>query len=137
MAYKGYLLKVGDFEILAEKYIQASSYSVLYSVTDIDSYRNANGELIRTALTHRVPKIEFSTVTNMSNIEFADFMSNIRRNYVIPEERKVQVDCYIPEIDNYITTFAYMPDITPKINRIDENKNIIYYDSIRISFIGY
>lgn len=137
MAYKGYLLKVGDFEISPETVIQASSYSVLYSVTDIDSYRNANGELIRTALTHRVPKIEFNTVTNMSNIEFADFMSNIRRNYVIPEERKVKIDCYIPEIDDYITTYAYMPDITPKIYRIDEDKNIIYYESIRIAFIGY
>lgn len=137
MAYKGYLLKVGDYEISPKKWIQADSYSVVYSVTDIDSYRNANGGLIRTALEHRIPKIEFNLVANLSNTDFAEFMGEIRKRYTIPKERKVKVTCYIPEIDDYVTENMYMPDITPKIYRIDDSKNEIRYEAIRIAFIGY
>lgn len=137
MAYKGYLIKVGDFEIDPSKWIQADSYSVLYSVTDIDSYRNANGELIRTALSHRVPKVEFNTPANLNNEEFAELMSKIKKNYTVPNERKAKVTMYIAETDDYITADCYMPDINPKIYRIDPDTDTIYYEAIRLAFIGY
>lgn len=137
MAYKGYLIKVGNYEIDPAIWIQADSYSALYSTTDIDAYRNANGELIRGALEHRVAKIDFNTVANLNNEQFAELMKNISKNYTIAKEKKASVECYIPEIDDYITQDMYMPDITPKIYRIDPDTNIIYYEAIRLAFIGY
>lgn len=137
MAYNGILIKVGNYNIDPKKWIQADSYSALYSITDVDAYRNANGELVRNALEHRVAKIEFNTIANLSNTEFAELMSNISKNYTIAKERKANVTCYVPEIDGYITTEMYMPDINPKIYRIDEDNHTIYYEAIRLAFIGY
>ena len=141
MAYKGYLIKIldsnyGDYEIDPEKYIQADSYLPYISVLDLDSTRNALGELIRNPLDHTPAKIDFTTPPSMTNTDYALFMSEIRKRYVIAKERKCKVNFYVPELDDYETQYMYMPDPQPKIYRISE-KNIIYYEAIRVAFIGY
>lgn len=136
MAYNGYLLKVGN-KVISNEDIQADSYQVLYSVTDLDSTRNANGELMRTALEHRVGKIEFNTRNQMTNIEMSNFLKSIRDNYINPNEKSVNVSYYVPELDDYKEQKMYIPDIQFKIYRIDEDKNILFYDATRIAFIAY
>ena len=101
----------------------------------MDSYRDANGVLHRTALTHVPNKVEFETRPLLTNVSFSEMMSNIRANYINEEERKVSVTAYIPETDSYVTQDMYMPDITPKIYQA--NAKGIKYDSIRLAFIGY
>ena len=60
MAYAGYLIRVGSYTI-PKKYIRAEKYDVVLHGQDLDSYRDANGKLQRTALQHTVVDVTFST----------------------------------------------------------------------------
>lgn len=116
-------------------YIKFDSYSIARRVQDLDSYRDANGVLHREALEHVPLDIEFETPAMMTNITYADFMSNIRTNYTKPQERRVIVTAYVPETDNYVTQEMYFADPEPSIYMI--KRNVIYYNPIRVSIIGY
>lgn len=133
MAYMGYLVKVGDYEI-PFKYIKSDTYKASMNVQDLDSYRDADGVLHRTTLSHVPCKVEFETV-NMFNTDFAEMMGNMQRNYINGAERKVEVSAYVPEIDGYVTQDMYMPDVTPIIKN-QFGKNLLF-GSTRIAFIGY
>ncbi|MBQ8804111.1 MAG: hypothetical protein IJZ53_10790 [Tyzzerella sp.] len=134
MAYSGFLVKVGDYE-LPLKFIKADSYSVYRNTQELDSYRDANGKLHRSALEHMPNKVEFDTVSMLTNVQFEEFMSNIRNQYTSTVERKASVTLYIPEINDYVTQDMYMPDIQPTIYLA--NNEIIKYNSVHVSFIGY
>lgn len=134
MAYQGYLIKVGSYTIPLSL-IKADSYSVFMSVTDLDSYVDANGYLHRNALEHIANKVEFETVPMLDHSQFANLMSNLRANMTIPLERKASVECYIPEIDSYVTQDMYMPDIKPQMYLASSTE--IKYDAVRLAFIGY
>lgn len=134
MAFEGYLVKVGNYEI-PTKYIRADSYSAYRNVQDLDSYRDANGELHRTALSHVPNKIEFETPAMLTNSDFADLIGNIQNNYTIVAERRANVTMYVPETDSYVTQDMYMPDITPRIYGVFNG--VIKYNPIRLAFIGY
>lgn len=135
MAYQGYLIKVGNYEISMKKFIKAESYTVYRSITDYDSTRDANGYLVRNALDHQPNKVEFETPAMLTNKEFAELMRNISNQYTVPKERKASVTLYIPELDDYVTQDMYMPDIKPTI--YGSYGNELHYNSIRLSFIGY
>lgn len=134
VAYKGYLLKVGNYKI-PHKYISASSYKAYLNSQDLDSYRDGNGVLHRNALSHQPNKIEFNTRNMLSDKEFSAFMGNIQENYTNNLERKASVTAYIPEVDKYITQDMYISDIQPEIYSADSKS--IKYKEIRIAFIGY
>lgn len=134
MAYAGYLIKVGDYTI-PHKYIRAESYSPYRNIQDLDSFRDADGLLHRTALEHIPNKVEFDTVPMMTNTEFAELMGNIQANFTNALERKASVRLYIPETDSYVTQDMYMPDVKPTLYFADEKK--ILYNAVRLAFIGY
>ena len=134
MAYEGYLIKVGNYKI-PHSYIGAETYTVYKNTQDLDSYRDADGKLHRTALSHTPNKVEFETVNMLDNKQFATLMSNIRKNYTNEDERKASVTLYIPESDSYVTQDMYMPDIQPQIYFADSKT--IKYQPIRLAFIGY
>lgn len=134
MAYQGYLIKIGNYQ-LPHSFIKAESYSVYRNIQDIDSYRDGDGKLHRTALTHVPNKVEFETIPHLTNSQFSELMKNISNNYTVKAERKASVTLYIPETDSYVTQDMYMPDIQPKIYGIFNN--VIKYNSIRFAFIGY
>lgn len=134
MAYLGYLIKVGNY-VIPFKYMKAESYSAYRSVQDLDSYRDANGILHRTALNHVPNKVEFETPAMLTDKSFSELMGNIQSNYLNENERKLLVNMYIPETDSYVEQEMYMPDITPKIFKA--NKDGIKYSPIRLAFIGY
>ena len=135
MAYAGYLVKVGDYTISAGKFIKAQSYKATLSVQDLDSYRDANGVLHRTALEHRVNKVEFETPAMLTNTQMAELFSNIANNYTVPTERKFIGTFYVPEIDAYVSQDMYMSDPSFTIYGIFDN--VIKYNPVRIAFIAY
>lgn len=134
MAYNGYLIKVGNYKIPLA-YIAAESYSAYRNIQDLDSYRDGNGKLHRTALSHVPNKVEFDTRNMLTNLQFTDLMKNIQNNYKNSRERKATVTMYIPETDSYITQDMYMADIQPQIYGVFDN--VIKYMPVRIAFIGY
>lgn len=134
MAYAGYLIKVGTYTIPLS-IIRAETYSPYKSVTDLDSYVDANGELHRNALDHIAYKVEFETIPLLTDVQFGDLMGNLYSQMSNTLERKVSVTAYIPEINDYITQDMYMPDIKPVLYYADGEK--VQYNQIRLAFIGY
>ena len=134
MAYAGYLIKVGTYTIPLS-IMRAETYTVFMSITDLDSYVDANGFLHRNALDHIANKVEFETIPLMDNTQFASLMANLYAQMTETKERKASVTCYIPEIDDYVTQDMYMPDIKSTLYYADDSK--IQYNQVRLAFIGY
>ena len=68
-------------------------------------------------------------------MELENVMSAIRSNYISEKERKVNITFYVPELNNYMTIEAYMPDPDTPIRKIEGP--IVKYDPIQLKFIGY
>lgn len=134
MAYKGYLIKVGNYTI-PMSVIKAETYKATMNGQDLDSTRDVDGFLHRQALAHTPNKVEFQTVPLMNNIQMSTLLSNIQRQYINATEKKVSVESYVPEIDDYRTEDMYIPDITFELFYADSQ--IIKYNPTRIAFIGY
>lgn len=134
MAYNGFLLKIGNYEISAKKYIAANTYSAYVNMQDVDAYTDANGYIHREAVDLKALKVEFETPAMLTNKELSDFLANIRRNYIVPKERRVQITAYIPEYDDYVTQVGYMADFTPQM--YGTYGGVIHYNPIRFAFIG-
>ena len=143
MAYGGYLIKIGSNlssldnsnNAIPFKYIKADTYSVVWSTTDVDSFRNANGELVRnTVLPNKVMKIEFET-PDMSDSEYEELMSMIRSRYTDSIEKCLYVRAWVPEMNAYKMDKCYVPDINVSIRFA--NGSGIRYNPVRIAFIGY
>lgn len=128
------LISVGGVPI-PMKFMKAETYSALYSTNDLDSYRDANGVLHRNVLSHRLGKVEFETPPLMTNRQISELMRLLSNAYTVPEEKKLTVTAYMPEIDDYITQDMYIPDIQYPIYWV--NGDEIKYNPIRIAFIGY
>lgn len=134
MAYSGYLVKVGSYTI-PFKYIKADTYQAVYSVNDVDSYRDASGELHRTALPRRTLKVEWET-PDMSNTEIETLLSNIRSMYINATEKSVYLTAYMPEKNAYVQEKCYLTsDVNFSIRYADSNG--IRYNPVRFAFIGY
>lgn len=134
MAYSGWLVKVGEYIIPASKYIKAESYSAYVNMQDLDPWTDADGYVHRTAVELKAMKIEFETPAMLTNRDFSELMVNIRANYTVPRARQFLLTAYIPEYDEYMTQTAYMADFMPQI--YGNYGGIIYYNPIRIAFIG-
>ena len=132
--YQGYLIKVGNYTIPLSL-IKADSYSVFMSITDLDSFVDANGYLHRNALDHVANKCEFETVPMLNHTQYAALMANIRSQFTVARERKASVTLYIPELDDYVTQDMYMPDIKPSMYLASARE--IKYNAVRLAFIGY
>ena len=134
MAYSGYLVKVGTYTI-PFKFIKAETFQAVYSVNDLDSYRDANGELHRTALPRRTLKVEWET-PDMSGAEIQELLTNIRSMYINANEKSAYVTAYMPEKDAYVTDKCYLSsDVNFTIRYADATK--LRFEPIRFAFIGY
>ena len=135
--YAGYLIRINGSTnyVIPMKYLQANSYKVTRNIQDLDSTRDANGELHRNALSHVPIKIECNTVPMLTDSEWASIIHNISSRWTIAEERKASVTCYVPETNEYVTQDMYMSDIAIEIYGTYEDK--IHYNAIGLTWIGY
>lgn len=134
MAYQGYLIKVGNYEIPANKFIRADSYSAYVNMQDLEPWTDANGYLHRNAVKLKAMKVEFETPAMLTNTTFETLMSNIRKNYTNATARECMVTAYMPETDSYVTQKCYLADFTPQIYGTYGGQ--IHYNPIRLAFIG-
>lgn len=132
--YSGWLIKVGDYTIPANKFIRAESYSAYVNMQDLDPWTDANGYVHREAVDLKVLKVEFETPAMLTNRDFEELMSNIRRNFTVPKARQCIVTAYIPEYDEYVTQTAYLADFTPQM--YGTYGGAIHYNPVRLAFIG-
>lgn len=137
MAFEGYLIKIGGYTDAVEKYIVHRSYHVSKKPLDLDSNRDGDGILKRTVLDHVPYTVNFNLRNNLNNVDIQHFMGIVRNNFTIPRERKLSVEFYNPENDNYITQDMYLVDPDFIIDRIDMKTNQVFYREISIKFVGY
>lgn len=135
MAYNGYLLKLGGDWIFPMKYMRAETYTALRSGQDLDSYRDADGDLHRTALNNFLYKIEFETPPLMTSEEYEELWNQIRARYVDSVQKKILMECYITEIGGYAKQYAYIPDVTQTI--YSAVNGVVKYNQTRFAFVGY
>ncbi len=133
MAYGGYLLRIGDYEIPAS-IIKADSYSAYINMQDVDPWTDADGYLHRKAVKLKAIKVEFETRGGMYDKEFDAFMSKLQEQYVKPDEKGCYITAYIPEMRKYVAQYGYMADIQPSIYGVFNGK--IMYNPCKFSFIG-
>lgn len=133
MAYNGYLIKAGNYKIPL-KYIKAETYSITMNGQDLDSYRDADGDLHRQALPNPMWKVEFETVPLLNEEEKTKLMSKIQENYKDKVEKSLMIEAFDPEYGRYIQQLMYVPDISFSMYFADEKE--IKYNSFRIAFIG-
>lgn len=134
MAYKGYLIKIGSY-IFPLSMIKAESYKTTNYGQDLDSTRDVNGILHRTALENTAPKVEFETRNMLDNTQMSSIFSNIQANYKNAVEKKASVEVYVPELNKYVTSDMYMADFEPTMYFADEKE--IKYLSTRMAWISY
>lgn len=134
MAYKGYLIKIGNY-IFPLSMIKAESYKATNYGQDLDSTRDVNGILHRTALENTAPKVEFETRKMLDNTQVSSIFANIQANYTNAVEKKASVEVYVPELNKYVTSDMYMADFEPTMYFADEKE--IKYLSTRMAWISY
>ena len=134
MAYKGYLIKIGNY-IFPLSMIKAESYKATNYGQDLDSTRDVNGILHRTALENTAPKVEFETRNMLDNTQVSSIFANIQANYTNAVEKKASVEVYVPELDKYVTSDMYMADFEPTMYFADEKE--IKYLSTKMAWISY
>ena len=131
----GYLVKIGSYTV-PFKYIKADTYQCVWSVVDFDSYRDANGELHRDAVSdRRIMKVEWET-PDMDDNALQDLLSHIKSQFTDAVSKTCTVEAYMPEEGTYKTDTCYMTS--------DVNFSIRYartgelrYNPVRFAFIGY
>lgn len=134
MAYKGYLIKIGNY-IFPLSMIKAESYKATNYGQDFDSTRDVNGILHRTALSNTAPKVEFETRNMLDNTQMSSIFANIQSNYKNAVEKRASVEVYVPELDKYVTSDMHMADFEPAMYYADVTK--IQYTSTRMAWISY
>lgn len=125
------LIQVGTLTIPLSR-IKTDTFNITKSTLDLDSYRDATGELHRTVLSHKVFKVEFETPPCY---DLPSFLAQIRNQYIDATAKSCSVKVYDFETASYITQRCYVPDITVKIK--ENSPKGFLYDSCRIAFIGY
>ena len=134
MAYKGYLIKIGNYTFPLSM-IKAETYKATNYGQDLDSTRDVDGILHRTALSNTAPKVEFETRNMLDNTQMSSIFANIQANYTNAVEKKASVEVYVPELDKYVTSDMYMADFEPTMYYADTTK--IQYTSTRMAWISY
>lgn len=136
MAFNGYLLKMGA-DVFPLSFVYKNSYTVTPNRRqDIDPTRNANGVLERTVLDHMPSTISFKTKP-MYNQEVNELMKFIRNHYSVEKEKKIVIEYYCPDLDDYKTGEFYVPDISFQIDMVDVEKKKILYREFQLDFIEY
>jgi len=131
----GYLVKVGTYTIPFQ-FIKAETFQSVWSVVDFDSYRDADGELHRDAVSdRRTLKVEWET-PDMSDTEFETFMSSIRAQFTSAKAKSCNVTAWVPEMGAYKSDKCYLTsDVNVTIRHADSKG--LRYNPIRLAFIGY
>lgn len=130
--YNGYLLKFGSN-------IMPNNYFIEFSSTpdqrlESNAERDNTGELQRATLPNGKTSIKLSTHI-MSLEEKINFQNIINLSIVNEIQRKCRVTFWDDEINNYKTSFFYIPDIEYQI--MDADGSGITYNPISVELIEY
>lgn len=135
MAYQGYLFKIGDYKVPL-KYIEYKSYKATQVTQDLNSKRGTDGVLHRKVVGHKPAKCSFNLMAGIDSNTAEKVLKSIKDNYSAPAKKEGTLSIFVPEINDYVTGLGYLAsEIEITIESIDNDKNIVYYDSIPLTFV--
>lgn len=135
MAFKGYLVKLGNYEVDNSKFILYKTWSFNKNTIDVNSKRTGIGILRRNTLDHKPDTLQWRMPPLLTNDDMRKFFREIEKNYLIPKERKLLVTVYNPEEDDYETQEMYLEDPKFTINHTDGD--LVIYEAVDLLFTGY
>lgn len=116
--------------------IKADSYEVTPNARqDLDSYRDADGLLHRTALSHTATSISF-TLKFRTREEHEAMMSAITSNYINSNERDAMCTYLDPESGSYKTGHFYL-DSNVQFHIYGTYNDTILYGESEMNFVEY
>ena len=135
MAYQGYLFKIGDYKVPL-KYIEYKSYKATQVTQDLNSKRDTDGVLHRKVVVHKPAKCSFNLMAGLDSNTAGKVLKSIKDNYSAPAKKEGTLSIFVPEINDYVTGLGYLDSETElTIESIDNDKNVVYYDSIPLTFV--
>ena len=139
--FRGYLLKaVRTNAIFPLKYINYASWSSTPKQREeIKAYRDDNTRnLTRVTADGMKSVFAFETRAGLhleDKMLIQKFFTDAEDGSEAHHQRKVQLEYWNEETNQYETSYFYRPDIQFSIKRIDEND--IIYDSLKFDFVEY
>ena len=130
--YADYDVKLGN-DILPREFIKHDSLQVTLNTLDVDSYRNANGTLVKNTVANKV-KVEFETPYLYMNKK-NELMNLISSHYINALDRSFYVTVYVDELDDYKTVLCYLVD--PVFKKQQNSPSGIIYQPTRIAFVEF
>ena len=135
MAYQGYLFKIEDYKVPL-KYIEYKSYKATQVTQDLNSKRDTDGVLHRKVVVHKPAKCSFNLMAGLDSNTAWKVLKGIKDNYSTPAKKEGTLSIFVPEINDYVTGLGYLASETElTIESIDNDKNVVYYDSIPLTFV--
>lgn len=138
--FQGWLVKVGNEGSGVEipiKWIRAETYSATPDQRmEWSAERDVTGYLWRQTVQNQPPKIEFNTRL-LTNNEISALNAIFKAAFTNEQQRKLPVQFYDMEKDEYWIWDCYMPDTKYTIRNVDVANKIVNYEETRYAFIGY
>ena len=129
--YQGFLIKFGSYGVIPLNYIMEYSSTPCQRM-ESDAQRDQNGNLHRATLPNTKTSIKFTT--HILDLTEKITLQNLM-NYSNSVQRKVQVTFWNDEINDYSTSWFYIPDI--EFTVMDASTNDIKYNPITVELIEY
>lgn len=118
------------------KKIRVSSYTITPNARqDLDSYRDADGVMHRTALAHTASVIEFNVKT-LNEEEMSSLMSAVRESYINYNERDADCSYFDPETGEMKTGHFYL-DSNLKFTIVHVRNGKKVYGETHFKFVEY
>jgi len=130
--FEGYYLKLGN-DIIPAEFIKHDSYQGILNTVDVDSYRNANADLVKNTVNTKV-KAEFET-PYLYMAKKNELMTLIRSHYINPLDRSLMLTTYVDELDDYRTCKVYLVD--PQFKVQQNSPYGVIYQPTRIAFVEF
>lgn len=138
MSFQGYLIKsASGSAVFPHKYIKLETYKGTPNQREeVDAYRDDyTRDLYREVADGMKSTIEFSTVDGLTLAEKEEIQSFFNSCMTDAIERKVYLNYWDDETNQYDTGYFYLPNMTYTIRQIDST-NIIY-NSLAYKLIEY
>lgn len=128
------LFKFGSADFSGK--IRAETYKITPNARqDLDSYRDADGVLQRTALAHTATTIEFNVIS-LYEEEMRSLMDSIAANYINYKERDANCTYYDPETGAMKTGHFYIDsNLTFNLHAIWNGKKL--FKETTFKFVEY
>jgi hypothetical protein len=131
------LLKFGDTELPNSYLILNGSESTPKQREEVKAYRDDYSRALTRITADGMKTKQVFHFRSLTDRQLLALQNVMKKSLVVAKERKYHITYWDDENMAYDTGDFYIPDITYKRKRIDEEKNVLYYDEFDLTIIEY